>query len=82
MKARQDIGNSFKIALDSVADAVWSEEKAFAQPNSEILSIDFTDTEEIASIASKTAEKMDKQGIGDRGVFEKVAGQIGKAIKN
>ena len=25
---------------------------------------------------------MDKQGIGDRGVFEKVAGQIGKAIKN
>ena len=78
-----NIENSFKIALESVVDTVMERgESLRANPQLEISSIDFTDTEEISSIASKTAEKMDKQGIGDRGAFDKVAGQIGKAIKN
>ena len=41
-----DIGNSFKIALDSVVDVVMERgESLRSNPNSEILSIDFTDTE-------------------------------------
>ena len=77
------IEDAFMIALDSVVDVVQERALDFKEnPLTPVNTIDFTDMAEIDVITTKTEEKMEQQGIGDKAAFQKIKGDIDAALTN
>ena len=74
---------SFALALEAVVDVVKTKvEVVQSDPATEIVAIDFSDTDELEAVTDAVAVKVAESGVGDTAAFESVKDSLTTAVAN
>ena len=74
--------DAFSLAIASVGDIVRQKGEAIADdPNADV-TLDFTNTDDIATITNRAVERVEETGVGDADSFKEMATTLVAAVSN